>query len=144
MGRGGIPCWETSTQLTSLFGPAFRRVVTARFATFVEHARACKVVYENPAFGDAHLAWHDQIVDGNLSTVSTATEWLRRRHELLSRSVASLSDDELPPPRKVNRELGESRRIISIVIEHDLYHAGEINHIRALCVKDDRWAHEGK
>jgi hypothetical protein len=29
------------------------------------------------------------------------------------------------------------------MIEHDLYHAGEINHLRALRHGADRWAFEG-
>jgi hypothetical protein len=28
------------------------------------------------------------------------------------------------------------------MIQHDLYHAGEINHIRALRQRNDRWAWE--
>jgi hypothetical protein len=29
-----------------------------------------------------------------------------------------------------------------VMIEHDIYHAGEINHLRSLHHGDDRWAHE--
>ena len=36
----------------------------------------------------------------------------------------------------------ESRWIIAVMIEHDLYHAGEINHIRALRQGNDGWAGE--
>jgi hypothetical protein len=32
-----------------------------------------------------------------------------------------------------------TRQIISIMIEHDLYHAGEINHLRALMQETDYW-----
>jgi hypothetical protein len=32
--------------------------------------------------------------------------------------------------------------ITRILIAHDLYHAGEINHIRALLQKSDRWQYE--
>lgn len=32
-----------------------------------------------------------------------------------------------------------TRRIIEIMIAHDFYHAGEINHLRALLQDDDRW-----
>ena len=31
----------------------------------------------------------------------------------------------------------ETRWIISVMITHDLYHAGEINHIRCLSQRDD-------
>jgi len=36
----------------------------------------------------------------------------------------------------------ETRWLIGVMIEHDLYHAGEINHLRALRHGNDRWAWE--
>jgi len=36
----------------------------------------------------------------------------------------------------------ETRWIIAVMIEHDLYHAGEINHIRSLFEGEDSWAWE--
>jgi hypothetical protein len=36
-------------------------------------------------------------------------------------------------------ELKETRWIITMIIQHDLYHAGEINHIRALHQHNDLW-----
>ena len=33
----------------------------------------------------------------------------------------------------------ETRWLMATIIEHDLYHAGEINHIRALAQGDDAW-----
>jgi len=30
-----------------------------------------------------------------------------------------------------------------VIIEHDVYHAGEVNHLRALRQDDDRWPWEG-
>ena len=57
----------------------------------------------------------------------------------------STSDAELLRRRKTNwGELAETRWIVSVMIEHDLYHAGEINHIRALRQLDDRWAGEAE
>ncbi len=35
-----------------------------------------------------------------------------------------------------------TRVIIRILIAHDFYHAGEINHLRALLNGTDRWAYE--
>jgi uncharacterized damage-inducible protein DinB len=32
-----------------------------------------------------------------------------------------------------------TRTIIQIMIAHDIYHAGEINHLRALLQGDDAW-----
>jgi len=50
---------------------------------------------------------------------------------------------ELSRPRLTSRdEMKETRWIIAVMIEHDLYHAGEINHIRALRQRNDGWASE--
>ena len=46
-------------------------------------------------------------------------------------------------PRRTNwGELMETRWIIAVMIQHDLYHAGEINHLRSLRQRTDRWEHE--
>ena len=112
----------------------------------VRHAGECKYVYDNHAFGDATMRW-DQ--PGTVPTVGPDEEptaiidWLREGHKRWRQSVAALDDDELLRPRKVNwGELKDTRWIIAVMIEHDLYHAGEINHIRALRQGNDRWAHE--
>jgi len=36
-------------------------------------------------------------------------------------------------------ELKETRWIIAVMIEYDLYHVGEINHIRSLRHRTDQW-----
>ena len=36
----------------------------------------------------------------------------------------------------------EPRWLVRVMIEHDLYHGGEINHIRSVLQGADRWAHE--
>jgi hypothetical protein len=36
-------------------------------------------------------------------------------------------------------ELRPTRWLISTILRHDTYHAGEINHIRGLLVEDGRW-----
>ncbi len=36
----------------------------------------------------------------------------------------------------------EARRIIELMIQHPIYHAGEINHIRALLQGKDDWDHQ--
>jgi hypothetical protein len=33
----------------------------------------------------------------------------------------------------------KTRWLIATLLEHDTYHAGEINHIRALLLSDDGW-----
>ncbi len=110
----------------------------------VGHVGSCKYMYENHAFGDASLDWEHPLVEGQgaLTDWGSAEEWLRQGQVRLRDSVAALDDDQLLVPRKTNwGEWKETRWIIAVMIQHDLYHAGEINHIRSLCQQSDRWAY---
>ena len=111
----------------------------------VQHVGGCKFMYHNHAFGDATLTWDHPLVDGKgrLSGPEPAIAWLREGHQLLRNSIAALDDDELLRPRMTNwGEVKETRWIITAMIEHDLYHAGEINHLRSLGQQSDRWAYD--
>lgn len=111
----------------------------------VAHVGACKFMYENHAFGDATLRWDSPLVAGGdkLASIPSATDWLREGQRRLRRSVATLDDGELPRPRRTNwGDRKETRWIIAVMIQHDTYHAGEINHLRALHQRTDRWAYE--
>ncbi|GAC1300100.1 MAG: hypothetical protein NVSMB27_40460 [Ktedonobacteraceae bacterium] len=111
----------------------------------IQHVGGCKFMYHNHAFGDAKLTWDDDLVEGRsaLATISSAMGWLREGQERLRQSIAALDDAELLRPRMTNwGELKETRWIIAVMIQHDLYHAGEINHIRSLRQQTDRWEHE--
>jgi hypothetical protein len=106
----------------------------------VAHVGACKFMYDNLAFGDGRFTWDDPPVAGGdaLATVSSAVAWLREGHQRLRRSVATLNDDELLRLRPHHSgTLRETRWLIATMIEHDLYHAGEINYIRALHQQND-------
>jgi hypothetical protein len=109
----------------------------------VEHVGSCKVMYENHSFGDATLTWNGPFVDDSvtLDGPATAIAWLRDTQHRLRQSIAALDDDDLSSPRRTNwGDLEETRWIIGVMISHDLYHAGEINHLRSLASGDDRWA----
>jgi hypothetical protein len=109
----------------------------------VQHIGSCKLIYDDHAFGGATLDWDDPLVKGEavLADPASALPWLRDCHDRLRRSVAALDDAELARPRRTNwGELKETRWIIAIMLQHDLYHAGEINHLRSLYGGDDRWA----
>ena len=105
----------------------------------VLHVVGAKLMYHNQAFGDASLAWDDPVIVDNeaVATIPSAIEWLRQGQQRLRQSIAALDDDELLLPRKTHLGMKEMRWIISVMITHDLYHAGEINHIRCLRQQDD-------
>lgn len=111
----------------------------------VQHVGSCKFMYENHAFGDATLDWEHPLVLGGdvLADPATAIGWLREGHAHLRNSIARLDDAELDRLRRTNwGEMKETRWIVAVMIQHDLYHAGEINHLRSLYAGDDRWEHE--
>ena len=108
----------------------------------VRHVAAAKHVYDNQAFGDGSLfmpSFQDRIY-GSDATMTDDLDWLHHGFDQLRASVAPFDDAALSRPRPVH--MGgtlETRVIISIMIEHDLYHAGEINHLRALMQGTDYW-----
>jgi hypothetical protein len=111
----------------------------------VQHVGGSKFMYHNHAFGDAALDWNHPLVTGEgiLADADAVLAWLRDGQAVLRASVAGLDDAELARPRRTNwGELKETRWIVAVMIQHDLYHAGEINHLRSLYRQDDRWAHE--
>ncbi len=116
--------------------PGGKRTVSA----IAGHVAACKWMYDDHAFGDAHWTWADSLFYQKRSQ-SELIDWLREGHGVLRGHVASLTDDDLLTLRRANwGEMKETRWLISVMIEHDLYHAGEINHIRALHQGNDGWA----
>jgi len=106
----------------------------------VYHVAGAKLMYENHAFGEADLTWDDAAAAGadRVSTIADAVAWLQEGQAQLRESVAGLDDDELTSPRHApSGKLKETRWLIAVTIEHDLYHSGEINHIRCLHQGDD-------
>lgn len=114
----------------------------------VAHVGGCLYMYENHAFGDARLTWTESLVEGPAPRgepvpVDTVLAWLHEGNQRLDASVAALDDAALTESRRAPwGAMAETRWLISVMIEHNLYHAGEINHLRALRHRADRWAHE--
>src|SRR5688572_25076937 len=102
----------------------------------VIHVGACKYVYDNHAFGDGSLTWDSKLVHPWAESephMQEVLEWVRGGQRRLRHHIEALDDDGLATERKAN--WGQSyptRWLINIVVQHDLYHAGEINHIRSL------------
>jgi hypothetical protein len=110
----------------------------------VRHVGECKFVYGNHAFGDQSMRWD---TPGTIPTISEGAdpgawvEWLGWGHAALISSVGSLEDDEeLLQLRPANWGMEyQTRWLINVMVQHDIYHAGEINHIRALKQGNDSW-----
>jgi uncharacterized damage-inducible protein DinB len=109
------------------------------------HIGACKVMYDDYAFGPGKLEFGTPAVepwgaDGPAPS-DEVVAWLERSHERLADHVRALdSDEELDRSRMTNwGELRPTRWIVATMVTHDAYHAGEINHIRSILGADDRW-----
>ena len=108
------------------------------------HVGACKVMYDDYAFGGASLQFATPEVEpwtAGAARREDVIPWLEAAHERLAAHVAALGDDaELDRPRPTNwGEQRPTRWMVAAMITHDAYHAGEINHIRSLHDGDDRW-----
>ena len=117
-------------------------------ADILEHVGWAKWMYEDYAFGLASLRGDQppMVPAGNAKSRprEELMEWLTEGHHRWLNAVRALSDDtELERERPTNwGDQLETRVLIRILIGHDFYHAGEINHIRVLLQGTDRWPYE--
>ncbi len=110
----------------------------------VRHVGMFKFMYANHGFGDGELDYSDPPATPARSRVAdldAAVRWLRDGHKYLTECIRQLADDsELDALRKAHwGEQVPTRHLIVTMIEHDLYHAGEINRSMALLQDDDAW-----
>jgi uncharacterized damage-inducible protein DinB len=116
-------------------------------ARILEHVGWAKWMYDDYAFRDGTLRGDQPPVwpaDGEPRGRVELLPWLREGHARLLASVAALADDaELDSERPTNwGERWPTRRLLHTLIAHDAYHAGEINHIRALLQRNDRFPYD--
>jgi uncharacterized damage-inducible protein DinB len=132
----------------STVGPDAWRALPPGAARSIEsiaiHVGACKIMYDDYAFGSASLRFATPEVEpwteGSASQADVVA-WLEEAQARLVGHVTGLaSDAELDVPRLTNwGELMPTRWIVAAMITHDAYHAGEINHLRSILGTDDRW-----
>lgn len=112
----------------------------------VIHIGSCKHLVANHMFGDRSLRWDSKLANpwpNSVPHMREVVQWMRAGHRLLRQHVDALEDSDLAVERMTGAgEAYPTRWLLSTAIQHDLYHAGEINHIRSLLAGDDRWAHE--
>jgi len=117
-------------------------------ADILEHVGWSKWMYEDYAFGPASMRGDQPPLVPEGGARSRPHEellaWLKEGHRRWLDSVRALDEDsELDQERLTNwGERLTTRVIIRIMIAHDLYHAGEINHLRAVLQSTDRWPYE--
>lgn len=117
-------------------------------ADILEHVSWSKWMYEDYAFGTASMRGDQPPLIPEGGARSRPREellaWLTEGHRRWLASVRALdADSELDKERLTNwGERLPTRDIIRIMIAHDFYHAGEINHLRALQQGTDRWPYD--
>jgi uncharacterized damage-inducible protein DinB len=114
----------------------------------LEHTGWCKWMYGDYAFGPASMQGDTPPLvpaDGaRCRPIGELLSWMDAGHARWLAAIRALADDgELGRLRLANwGEQLPTRELIHILIAHDIYHAGEINHIRAILQGSDRWAYE--
>ena len=115
-------------------------------ADILEHVGWSKWMYEDYAFGSASMRGDQPplVPVGGARSREELLAWLTEGHRRWLDSVRALAaDSELDRERLTNwGERLTTRVIIRIMIAHDLYHAGEINHLRAQLQSTDRWPYD--
>ena len=117
-------------------------------ADVLEHVGWSKWMYADYAFGPASMRGDVPPLvpadDARWRPHKELLEWLTDGHQRWLASVRALDDDsELERERLTNwGDHLPTRVIVRIMIAHDFYHAGEINHIRALLQGTDRWPYD--
>jgi hypothetical protein len=104
------------------------------------HCGVAMLVYADYGFGAGKIQWPYAIPPRRtISTKADLIPWLVESHDTLRRSLAAFTDDQLDDLRE-SWDKGDQRPrrwFATTMIEHILYHAGEINYIRALAQKND-------
>jgi uncharacterized damage-inducible protein DinB len=114
-------------------------------ADVLQHVGWAKWMYEDYAFGPGTMRGDEPpLIPAHGATSrphGELLEWLREGQRRWLASVRALPDDtELDHARLTSwGDYLWTRNIIRIMIGHDFYHAGEINHARALLQGTDRW-----
>jgi len=105
----------------------------------VEHLAGAKFMYADHAFGPGTMNWGDIRSPGRER--GRLLDWLDEGHALFAAGLAALEDDaalqeECPWPGRPPIARG---LMVQVMINHDLYHSGEINRQRALLRGSDGW-----
>lgn len=113
--------------------PAEQATDVFAIAEIVQHVAGAKFMYTNHAFGDAAMQWSDIPLPPSRDRDGLLV-WLDEGHTAFAAGLAALADDtqlEEKRPWPGGFQLPVSF-MVATIINHDLYHSGEINRQRAL------------
>lgn len=98
----------------------------------LEHLGMAKMVATNRCFGDGRLQFADVTPPERWRKV---LRWLTKAHEGLREPLGFLQDEQLDELRPIFAQSLSIEQLIEANIEHDYYHAGEINRLREVYQK---------
>jgi uncharacterized damage-inducible protein DinB len=102
-----------------------------------EHAAIAKHIYTKFLFTSERPAW-SEIAAQRPADVDGLVAWAREGHAAFMAGMSGLRDGDLATmTTKWHGARDTIAEVIAVMIQHDCYHAGEINHIRALRQRDD-------
>jgi hypothetical protein len=99
-------------------------------------------MYADYGFGPGTLQTGNAVLrsPNGMPSKADVIEWLKESYSLLRDGVDSVTDADLSDVVKTHWGEPKMRRWFAVtIIEHNIYHAGEINHIRALAQGNDAW-----
>jgi len=113
--------------------PDGRRSIRAIF----DHVSIAKHIYTEFLFSEARPSW-DDVAARCPRDIEPLLAWAREGHAAFMRGMATLQDGDLVEmTTKWHGARDTKAEVIAVMIQHDCYHAGEINHIRAVRQKHD-------
>jgi len=102
-----------------------------------EHAAIAKHIYAKFLFSNERPAW-SAVAAQRPAEIEALVAWARAGHAAFMAGMSGLQDGDLATvTTKWHGARDTTAEVISVMIQHDCYHAGEINHIRALRQRDD-------
>lgn len=104
------------------------------------HVGGALVMYADRAFGEARLEWGDLAVPSSRD-MPAVLAWLDEVHSAFAVGIAALADDsELARMRQAPWRAPLTRaQLIGLMVNHELYHSGEVNRQRALLRGSTGW-----
>ena len=102
-----------------------------------EHAAIAKHIYTKFLFSGERPAW-SEVAAQRPADIDALVAWAREGHAAFMAGMSGLQDGDLATmTTKWHGATDTTAEVISVMIQHDCYHAGEINHIRAILQVDD-------
>ena len=106
-----------------------------------EHAAVAKHIYTAFLFSDARPSWQEIHAQCNAragSDTAVLIDWAREGHAAFMAGMTTLQDEDLDTiTTKWHGATDTTAEVIAVMIQHDCYHAGEINHLRAVHQRRD-------